>query len=956
MSDENDRPGPFGSPPTTTAEDFRKRVKDTLEAAKKLRETFTSNEWRERKFLSLVSAAHNIFFVLKKALEDQASPVTWEKPAGAVTTVVVASRSEVAGIPASLSKEDFGDEIKRMVAAAMINGGLASVDLFGELTEHVIVIRNSEGETVQLPPHLAAECPEDEAGRADFLEEVKTPRGVSGRQVANYLAAVREDEEEPVECEELEPFVVAGVERGDGWRMALFFDVAPLVIDEDAHEAFFTLTATLQLLRVPDEAGGVVEVVRGAPPPDVAEQLWQDAFSYLLSFENNSLRKLRPLTPFPEAVFHSPSPPMKAADRRLTEPPPRYLLDGPTRIDREALALVNATSTLRLPKKWSRIRKWDDLVREEVARLLDTHGEDAYRDGLVKKSYAGGGKEVLVELTRDGEDELLEREGAKGFRRVYRDAGLDREYLVKRIRSGAGRVEARLSWAGTAGLLVDDVREKSRRDLEALRRKLSQPTLFEDLDEEARKRVEGQLRFLEHVRDAGPVMEYLLRKFGHEGLNPLHVPAWELRHLLHCEADEHGHRRVKGCLVALQELRFHLARTGDDLRENTFGAFLYEVKELSAGPGKHTDGDFLLTISPAAVGCLKVFETTKGKLPGKLAREVERSDFGKTLSKEERNALNYVKSASVVVPFFDQAAGLTTKQTRLRTWLEHNLTTNGDTASTGRKKMVDRTSEDATKPRIYRRDFCPLLPPDRDFHAALGHSRRYAEKGWKLVQAETSPTSTGGGRHGGLVDVMGYEYPPGAAATRRAKTVRLALADMKKLVVELLGGVVAARYVGRWMSLEEAVQNLTPDDLAKRVLWSIFLPDDWNALMVKAIEADSEERHARGETPYRVRVTKDRGVYERSQEDRGLPLSGEPVEGGDVDDSSPLAFRQRLRAARIAKGLRQVEVAALFGVSQQAYGTWETGKKPVPYRLAHLMEKWIVDGVEPTAEELSEEV
>ena len=949
MSEEIDRLGPFGSPPTTTAEDFRKRVKETLDAAGGMGEVFEAGEWREWKLAGLIVGARRTFGSLRKALEDPASPVTWEKPAGAVTTVVVASKSEVVGLPSFLSKKDYSEE-SRPVFVATIAARLAGVDLFGELTEHAIVIRNSEGETVQLPPHLAAECPEDEEGRADFLEEVKTPRGVSGRQVANYLAAAHEDEEEPWECEETEPFVVAGLEREDGWRLALFFDVAPLVIDEDAHEAFFTLTATLQLLRVPDEAGGVVEVVRGAPPPDVAEQLWQDAFSSLEAYDSKSPKKR------PHAHYLEASSPMKPADRRLTEPPPRYLLDGPTRIDREALALVNATSSLRLPKKWSRIRKWDDLAREEVARLLDTHGEDAYRDGLVVRKYAAGGKEALVELTRDGEDELLEREGAKGFRRVYRDAGLDREYLVKRIRSGAGWVEARLSWAGTAGLLVNDVREKSRRDLEALRRELSQPTLFEDLDVEVRKRVDGQLRFLEHVRDAGVVMEYLLRKFGHEGVNPLHVPAWELRHLLHCEADEHGHRRVKGCLVALQELRFHLARTGDDRRENTFGAFLYEVKEVSAGPGKHTDGDFLLTISPAAVGCLKVFETTKGKLPGKLAREVERSDFGKTLSKEEKAALNYVKSASVVVPFFDQAAGLTTEQTRLRTWLEHNLTTNGDTASTGRKKLVDRTSEDATKPRLYRRDFCPLLPPDRDFHAALGHApNRNAEKGWKLVQAETSPTSTGGGRYCGLVDVMGYEYPPGAAVSRRAKTVRLALADMKKLVVELLGGVVAAKYAGKWMSLEEAVQNLPPDDLAKRVLWSIFLPADWHARMVETIETDSKERHARGETPYRVRVTKDRGVYERSQEDRGLPLSGEPVEGGDVDDSSPLAFRQRLRAARIAKGLKQAEVAALFGVSQPLYSNWENGKKPVPYRLAHLMEKWIVDGVEPTAEELSEE-
>ena len=320
MSEEIDRLGPFGSPPTTTAEDFRKRVKETLEAAGGMGAVFEERDWREWKRMGLIAFASKTFLSLRKALEDVSSPVTWEKPAGAVTTVVVASKSEVVGLPSFLSKKDYSEE-SRPVFVATIAARLAGVDLFGELTEHAIVIRNSEGETVQLPPHLAAECPEDEEGRADFLEEVKTPRGVSGRQIDNYLAAAHEDEEEPWECEETEPFVVAGLEREDGWRLALFFDVAPLVIDEDAHEAFFTLTATLQLLRVPDEAGGVVEVVRGAPPPDVAEQLWQDAFSSLEAYDSKSPKKR------PHAHYLEASSPMKPADRRLTEPPPRYLLD-----------------------------------------------------------------------------------------------------------------------------------------------------------------------------------------------------------------------------------------------------------------------------------------------------------------------------------------------------------------------------------------------------------------------------------------------------------------------------------------------------------------------------------------------------------------------------------------------------------------------------------------------------
>ena len=92
---------------------------------------------------------------------------------------------------------------------------------------------------------------------------------------------------------------------------------------------------------------------------------------------------------YPPGVEALPSP------SPSPEPPPepayvgplverRYLHDGPTRYDRNALALVSRLGRLRLPRKWTTLKPWEDYEREEVARLLGEYGDTAFTDQRAK--------------------------------------------------------------------------------------------------------------------------------------------------------------------------------------------------------------------------------------------------------------------------------------------------------------------------------------------------------------------------------------------------------------------------------------------------------------------------------------------------------------------------------------------------------------------------------------------
>jgi hypothetical protein len=211
------------------------------------------------------------------------------------------------------------------------------------------------------------------------------------------------------------------------------------------------------------------------------------------------------------------------------------------------------------------------MEAQEIERLQREHGSAAFEAGEIGRGKRTRGAlllrrmrpsgEGVIELSEEASRALAERESQHGFRRLIRDDdGVQREYLIKRLRTPSGHLEIRLTWYGMAWPLVNDAVEYQQSRLSALnvQSSLRHPSLFEELDEERRAALNGQLRQMESIRDARLVMDLILRSFGRDGENPLHIPAWQLRALLECENDDNGFRRVEGCLRALQEVRFHV--------------------------------------------------------------------------------------------------------------------------------------------------------------------------------------------------------------------------------------------------------------------------------------------------------------------------------------------------------------------------------------------------------------
>jgi len=643
----------------------------------------------------------------------------------------------------------------------------------------------------------------------------------------------------------------------------------------------------------------------------------------------------------------------------VVSPPSRYLLDAKTRIDKQAAAFLAHVGGLNLPRKWGSIKVWEDLRKERIASLREDPGEDQALKTvqgvrgplLVKKSKPNG--ETVLDLSEEAEEALLAEVGHKGFRRVIHDKdGQNREYLIKRFRAGTGYVEIRLAWYGQAWPLVDEGRTKAEAELEEIKKRLQQTPLFHDLQEADRKELDSHLRMLESIRDGRLVMETILTTFGRDGENPVKMPSWQLRTLLQCENDPDGFRKVEGCLRALQEVRFHLQVTsGTGVPPGkSFGPFLGQVRFIPAGPGRHTDGDWHITIEEDFIGSLRVFQTGYYKL--KDARKALLYDFGKKLSKEEKSGLEFIQGFSALGPYYDHAKGFTDQQSNLRRWIESQITLNKDAAKKGRKGLQVRgNAPNAGDPRLYGHDFCPLIPEGKHYQGALGHYLRNPEVGRKLAGTATSSTKTGGGHTEGLLAVMGYPLPPGKADTRRTHIVGGVLKDLRAVVEEAIGGIVAGRRPdGKWLTLKEA-SELQVDEITKNVTWYLFLPQNWTEKRAEDYEKHHAERRARGEVDYPIKITTSRAEAEQSQN----------LDGGTWKESEPL--RIRLYMTRKERGLTQKEAGRIFGVSAMVVAYWEKGAerdeigkrrgKDVSRELVPLVERWIKTGEVPSPEELA---
>ena len=494
--------------------------------------------------------------------------------------------------------------------------------------------------------------------------------------------------------------------------------------------------------------------------------------------------------------------------------------------------------------------------------------------------------------------------------------------------------------------LIEEAREAEERNARSLQRSGRQLGLWKDMDRASQDAIDKSLSLLGTLKDARLVMDTLIRRFGADGENPVQIPARELRVLLECETDEKGHSRVEGALESLRRIEFgyDAASIGREMSGKAAGYLVSEWHYQGRGPGKHTDGDFYIYLSELALGCLRAFKTADARI--RDARKVFVFDFSKTL--EDKSGLDYIRGFSALAPYYDRAKGFTPQQRHLRTWIETWLTRRKDGTAKGREHLrAKKMAEDADEPRLYDSGFCPLLIKGKNYHGALGHwpRKRNAETGRKLKGRPASRTKTGGAKSGGLLDVMGYSLLPGRADAARTATVKKALEDLRAVVEEALGGVVAGKMDGRWLSLEEASKLPVKEIL--EVAWFLFIPSDWQDQARTDIEDYHAGRLERGETDLPVKVTIDRQEYTASLEDRGAPQA--TVGLSDL--------RHVLRATRLEKKLSQAVVGQALGVSAMTISKWEKGPDgggaAIPGDRREIVLRWVETGEEPSKEELS---
>ena len=663
---------------------------------------------------------------------------------------------------------------------------------------------------------------------------------------------------------------------------------------------------------------------------------------------------------------------------------PRYLLEGETRLDTTTAQLVSQLSGLRWPRKWSAIRRYDLLVAAEIERLQKEWGDNS---SLLLTRKTRDGVET-VELSARGEEELIAREGERGFRRVVKgESGLTREYFIKRLTTSDGFIETRLSWFGAAWPLFEEASAKIERGFQAFlaQNNGAQRSLFEDLDAAERDRADSQLRLMESVRNGRLVLDYLMRTFGRDGTNPVRVAAWDLRALLGCENDPHGMRSVRGCLEALSEIRFEMHLKGGSQKARSFGALISEVQYLGGGSGDHSDGWFAIHLAPSALGCLAVFgvEPQQALAPPRTIApaaldNASEFDWKRSLSPAERERLKsgFTRSQMALAPHYDRAHGLSATQAELLRWIERQLTQQRDTS---RFKNTVVTPGDRT-PRLYSHIFCSALPQGRTFLGALGHFRDRPERGRKLAS---------------LAKEIGVVWPSPRAKISYRATIEALLSDLCLIVEEVLDGVVVACLPGRsgqtkrrgenwdWRLLS-ATNEFSPEFLATHGTFLCFISPDYGARLIEKLERYYQERFERGETPYLIKV---RRTDEITESDSGISVSQSlgldtpeitdlkrvvsKTQSSKTDTSivtnapevahiSEVALtsyghqttlNSRLKMTRLQRGLTQKQLAQTLGVSQAMVSKWEKGASqfgeetplpdPISEEMTEKIEYWV---------------
>jgi hypothetical protein len=574
----------------------------------------------------------------------------------------------------------------------------------------------------------------------------------------------------------------------------------------------------------------------------------------------------------------------------------RWLPEGSTLVDREVYHLAQELAGAKgIPRSWLGPH-WVDLQEEEVRRVYAELGEAAIKHGRLKRAREDGSLH-LTESARAALRERISRTGA--FREDRSEAGGDREYLVRRFVYEKGWYELGIS-SYIVEILDQGAREEARQ--QATNRIASidaNPYLIPGDQKRAmidRGKAQNKLRLLGTLDDAGVIFKDLIGRLGAEGALNISIPSEELRSLLGYESAPHGLQRVEGALDVLQNLTCHLDADGERPVRGSMSLVADWIFE-GEGPGKHSDGDYMITLGYPAMRTLRAFKhpTAQGEFI---------LDFKRPIKRERVEHLDYyhfdVRPSTI--ERFANIAGLDKHQKHILAWISANTTRNKDRARKGRKGLqVKDAAPNAMEKRIYTTDFCPLLPPG-EYIGVLGRGNRNgAERGFKLAT---------------FIKEMARNPKPVDAPA--------AIAD---LVQRALAGHIAIYYRALWWKAEHIKGQ--PDAEANG-LWFLFLPKGWVGALRASIEDVTHYRFQEDLKRYQIEKGKDQ-----------LPHGTAPIASGPNDPVSPLWAR--MKKGRTEKGLSQAQLATALGVPQPKVSGWESNRKPIPASQVQKIEAWLAE-------------
>jgi DNA-binding XRE family transcriptional regulator len=356
--------------------------------------------------------------------------------------------------------------------------------------------------------------------------------------------------------------------------------------------------------------------------------------------------------------------------------------------------------------------------------------------------------------------------------------------------------------------------------------------------------------------------------------------------------------------------------------------------------------------------------------------EIVSHDFGKamdraakkSLSKELKKAGTRIshKPTSSSAHFVNALAEGDEKQKdkllRLLNFIGTELTKRGDPQKGTRKRRTGKElEEESGRPRLYGRDFCPLLE-EKVLAGALGHHKHNPESGRRIYGGAPQATSKSGAFPEGLLSLLGYHETTRAG---KARDIREAMLLMEEVVGAKLEGLVALKQGDSWLRVSEAIaKEADLPTIGREARVFLFVPEDYGDRLPTIYNAYSERRAKEQALPYVPQITKDRALHERNDLERPTKTPIVEVEATakvrTLDEVTPL--HRRLAGARNGRDLTQKEVGELFGVSAQTIKLWETferdelGKttkgRPIPKQIAPLLERWLRERIAPTKEEL----